>query len=160
MILPLRSWKAGSFLVVSLLPTVRSIVTRGSRVSRAPSHHTLLAFLNLHGSRNYIGHNNYIRVLSLFKCVAQGNGAVTACKQGLGLVENSNKKLRFWIVWNNFFILFIFLICNFEISTRNKCVCSDAGKVFRLSDDYKPEEEEDSVNNPKFECLAPPPPSR
>ena len=47
---PLRSWKAGRFLVVSLLLTVRPIVTCGSRVSRAPPHYTLPAFLNLHGT--------------------------------------------------------------------------------------------------------------
>ena len=47
--IPLRSWKAGRFLAVSLLLTVRSIVTRGSRVSRALPHHTLPAFLSLHG---------------------------------------------------------------------------------------------------------------
>ena len=47
---PLRSWKAGRFLLASILLTVRPIVTCGSRGSRAPPHHTLPTFLNLHGS--------------------------------------------------------------------------------------------------------------
>ena len=46
---PLR--KAGRFLVVSLLLTVRLIVTCGSRVSRSPPRHTFPAFLNLHGRK-------------------------------------------------------------------------------------------------------------
>ena len=48
-VIPLRSSKAGRFLIVSVLLTILSIVTRGSRVSHAPPHHTLPAFLNLHG---------------------------------------------------------------------------------------------------------------
>ena len=47
--LPLRSCKAGRFLVASILLTVRPIVKCGPRVSRAPPHHTLPASLNLHG---------------------------------------------------------------------------------------------------------------
>ena len=42
-----RLTKAGRFLVASLLLTARPIVTCGSRVSPAPPHHTLPAFLNL-----------------------------------------------------------------------------------------------------------------
>ena len=34
---------------MSLTGNNHPIVTRGSRVSRAPPHHILLAFLNLHG---------------------------------------------------------------------------------------------------------------
>ena len=48
----LRSWKAWRFSIASVLLTVRPIVTCGSRVSRAPPHHTLPDFLNLHGSKN------------------------------------------------------------------------------------------------------------
>ena len=48
--IPLRSWKAGRLLFVSLLLTVRAIVTCGCRVSRASQHYTLPAFQNLHGS--------------------------------------------------------------------------------------------------------------
>ena len=36
---------------MSLTGNIQPIVTRGSRVSRAPPHHTLPAFLNLHGSK-------------------------------------------------------------------------------------------------------------
>ena len=46
-----------------------NIVTRGSRVSRAPPHHTLPAFLNLHGSiKFFIDTNDFqlIRVESEF----------------------------------------------------------------------------------------------
>ena len=38
------------FVLVSCVLTVRPIVTCSSRVSRAPPHHTLPAFQNLHGS--------------------------------------------------------------------------------------------------------------
>ena len=37
-------------------------VTRGSRVSRAPPHHTLPAFLNLHGTRK----NPFLKVEHVF----------------------------------------------------------------------------------------------
>ena len=47
--LPLESWKAGRFGVASILLTVRPMMTCDLRVSRAPPHHTLSAFLNIHG---------------------------------------------------------------------------------------------------------------
>ena len=40
-----------------------SIVTRGSRVSRASAHHTLLAFLNLNGTIFAILSGNFYRVV-------------------------------------------------------------------------------------------------
>ena len=40
--------KAGCFKRVFSFGSSRPIVTRGTRVSRAPPHHTLTAFLNLH----------------------------------------------------------------------------------------------------------------
>ena len=42
--------KSGGFETVSLAGNSHSIVTSGSRVSRAPPHHTLSTFVNLHGS--------------------------------------------------------------------------------------------------------------
>ena len=39
---------------MSLAGKIHPIVTRGSRVSRAPPHHTLPAFLNLNGSETRI----------------------------------------------------------------------------------------------------------
>ena len=53
--LPLRSWKAGRFSRMSLTSNSHPIVTRGSRVSRTPPHHTLPAFLNLYGSSDTWG---------------------------------------------------------------------------------------------------------
>ena len=50
--IPSRSWNAGRFERMSLAGNSHPIVTRGSRVSRAPPHHTLSAFLNVYGSKN------------------------------------------------------------------------------------------------------------
>ena len=38
---------------MSLTGNIHPIVTRGSRVSRAPPHHSIPAFLNLHGRKWY-----------------------------------------------------------------------------------------------------------
>ena len=48
--LPLRSREAGRFDRMYFTGNNHPIVTRGSRFSRAPPHHTLPAFLNLHGN--------------------------------------------------------------------------------------------------------------
>ena len=46
--IPLRFLKAGSFERMSLTGHSHPLVTHGNRVSRAPSHDILLAFLDLH----------------------------------------------------------------------------------------------------------------
>ena len=46
--IPLGSGKAGRFEKMFSFGNSHSIVTRGSRLSRAPHHHTLPAFLNLY----------------------------------------------------------------------------------------------------------------
>ena len=50
LIIPLTSGKAGRFERMSLTGNSRSNVTRGSRVSLTPPHHTLPAFLKVHGT--------------------------------------------------------------------------------------------------------------
>ena len=55
--IPLRSWKAWRFERMSLIRNSHTMVTRGSRVPRAPPLHTLReslpAFLNLHDAEKY-----------------------------------------------------------------------------------------------------------
>ena len=48
--IPLRSKKAGNYAKMLHFDSNHLNVTSGSRVSRAPPHHTLPAFLNLNGS--------------------------------------------------------------------------------------------------------------
>ena len=47
-VLPLRSKKAGRFEKMLHFDSTHSTMTRRSCVSRAPPHHNLLAFLNIH----------------------------------------------------------------------------------------------------------------
>ena len=49
-----RSIKAGRFQKMLHFDSSHLIVTRGSRVSRAPPHHTLSAFINLNGKSTYL----------------------------------------------------------------------------------------------------------
>ena len=56
--IPLRSKKAGRYAKMLHFDSSLLNVTSDSRVSRAPPHHTLPAFLNLNGSIKNLSINN------------------------------------------------------------------------------------------------------
>ena len=83
---------------MSLTGNIHPKVTRGSRVSRAPAHHSLPAFLNLHGRKWYcLGRGQKVKNISNSEFFNRYRRGLETCPQE----KNVHK-------WTRYFLLFFF----------------------------------------------------